>query len=191
MNRYHILIGKDPPTETYLAGLDIGKGDSTSVIAQFVRCRTGAAPVSSLPPVYSATVPQFITEVPVYNDEHFQMGDMVGTDERGMVCKIKEGLIPIGVVERPPVSNDTIIMRDLTVSEQVSADLSSRRFSRMMMAMNSSRFNRVHENEIASHLGKLHEHPHMQREKSIPPDHVIVDKADWLEARRGISSEQI
>ena len=120
MNRYQILIGKDdPPTnsKTYLAGLDIGKGDSTSVIAQFVQRPTGA-PVSSL-------------------------------------------------------------------SEQVSISRNTEeefRESIQRAALNQ---------EGGSQIGMLHEHPHMQWEKNIPSDHVIVDKADWIEARGGISSEQI
>jgi len=308
MNRYEILIGKDPPPSgdfkerirgidvgkgDSTRGIDVGKGDSTSVISlvtldpmtgerifgapgavpsigstdpDFFEARTGVggggdgddsgpgggagddsgsggqtgasvmrlaysrdsliqAPQTFVPSQRRAVSGSQLFRIRVHNGGYPQIGDIVGTDERGIIRKIEtqqqQGLTPIGVIVRSPNQENIAVIRNFTVDETVQYPRVVERITTEGLPFQRQReqierrgtegpqlelheqieghgmeqqlgisgretitaAREAFETAIVPHLGKLHEHPRMQQDLNVPDDHVVVDKADWIEAR--------
>ena len=281
MNRYEILIGKDPPPsgdfKERIRGIDVGKGDSTSVISlvtldpmtgerifgapgavpsigstdpDFFEARTGVggggdgddsgpgggagddsgsggqtgasvmrlaysrdsliqAPQTFVPSQRRAVSGSQLFRIRVHNGGYPQIGDIVGTDERGIIRKIEtqqqQGLTPIGVIVRSPNQENIAVIRNFTVDETVQYPRVVERITTEGLPFQRQReqierhgmeqqlgisgretitaAREAFETAIVPHLGKLHEHPRMQQDLNVPDDHVVVDKADWIEAR--------
>ena len=281
MNRYEILIGKDPPPsgdfKERIRGIDVGKGDSTSVISlvtldpmtgerifgapgavpsigstdpDFFEARTGVggggdgddsgpgggagddsgsggqtgasvmrlaysrdsliqAPQTFVPSQRRAVSGSQLFRIRVHNGGYPQIGDIVGTNERGIIRKIEtqqqQGLTPIGVIVRSPNQENIAVIRNFTVDETVQYPRVVERITTEGLPFQRQReqiekhgmeqqlgisgretitaAREAFETAIVPHLGKLHEHPRMQQDLNVPDDHVVVDKADWIEAR--------
>jgi hypothetical protein len=130
MNRYEILIGKEPPE--YIMGVDVGSGDSTSVWAatqpdgnilfneDLDRLIENLSDLSVAVTRRDVPPPTFITPpamVRIRVNENLQVGDLLGADGQGNIRRIVPGLVPVGIVMQPTSQDGTIVMRTCTTDE--------------------------------------------------------------------------
>jgi len=231
MNRYEILLGKEPPKEdlvqaeqaressarsldpnNYVMGVDVGSGDSTSVIQ---------ADSSNNMETLLRFVPQ-PGEVAfnAQNNENLHVGDIVGYDASGAITLDRLGVSPVGVVTQTSLSpeDNTVVVRYLTADQKArmralharamqsevvgetgvqgiqgdSGIATAQHYEEQVSRPERERQRElIYDSEVSgdgtqtpSHRGILHEHPRMQQNLQVPNDHVIIDRNEWVRARR-------
>ena len=96
------------------------------------------------------------------------------------------------LMRTPPPENTTVVIRYLTVGEQENYNRIAEEHRAMTDAANARAY--LHNGNTSagvsgvsgqvSHQGILHDHPRMQQNLKVPNDHVIIDRNEWVRARR-------
>ena len=139
MNRYEILTGKEPPEEERVMGVDLGTGNSTTVVT--TRSSDGSVLTEAELESLWDGIPDGPIDIPVQsparfrvqnrNGDSFQVGDLVCADQDGTIkpC-VPGGFEPIGAVVSTSQTNATADIQILTMEQHANQEATNQTIAR-------------------------------------------------------------